>query len=42
MDGRTEKRPSPALDAVVHISGHAHGAGSIMHDAYGYYTGRGM
>lgn len=31
MDGRTEKGPDPALDAVVHLSGHVHGAGSIMH-----------
>lgn len=42
MDGRTEKGLDPALDAVVHLSGHVHGAGSIMHDAYGDYTGRGM
>lgn len=42
MDGRTEKRPGPALDAVVYLSGHAHGAGGIMHAAYGDYTGRGM
>ena len=42
MDGRTKKGPDPALDAVVHLSGHVRGAGSIMHDAYGDYTGRGM
>ena len=29
MDGKTEKRPGPALDAVVYLSGHVHGAGGV-------------